>query len=301
VIIENEVTTAPYTSWLIGGKAQYFVLPKSLQEIKEALQFANEQKLPVTVLSGGSNVLISDEGIAGLTICLKDFKSYEVSADEKNLRIRCDSGVGKSELLKVFLKYRLAPALFLAGIPGDVGGGVVMNAGVAESFSPREFVELTEWVEGLDLNTQELKRFKKEDLKWAYRHCEGLQNILITAVGLKWQNEPQDDVLPKVRDANRTRLSKQPLDKPSCGSVFKNPVGYKAAQLIDSAGMKGFQIGEAQVSLKHANFIVNLGEATASDTWEVMLKVIEKVQEVHEVTLQTEVRRLGRWRDLPGQ
>lgn len=298
MIITEEVQTAPFTSWLIGGPAQYFVQPKSLNEIHEALRFAKEQKLAVTLLSGGSNVLISDKGIAGLTICFKDFNSYEVSIDEKYIYLKCDSGVSKSELLKVFLKHKLAPALFLAGIPGDVGGGVIMNAGVAEQMQPREFVELTDWVETIDLRSYETKRFRKEQLDWSYRHCGGLEQQILTAVELKWPYQPQDDILQKVRDANRLRLSKQPLDKPSCGSVFKNPEGHKAAQLIDSAGLKGFQIGQAQVSLKHANFIVNLGEATASDTWAVMQHVKATVKTAHGIELQTEVRRLGRWGDL---
>lgn len=292
--IEQAVSLRPYTSWLIGGPAEFFCLPATLDEVKEAQAFAHKNSLSITVLGGGSNVLIADPGIPGLTICLKNFNKHQLHRSSDELQIEADSGVSKSELLKIFLKEKLAPALFLAGLPGDVGGGIVMNAGVAENFRPREFVEITKWIDVLKPDGK-VTRYEASALNWNYRHCHGWEPGIIVKVSLGWTLEPQLDILEKVREANRVRLSKQPLDMPSCGSVFVNPVGMKAAQLIDSCGLKGFQIGEAQVSKKHANFIVNLGSATAEDTWLVIEHVKKEVLRQKNVSLQTEVVRLGVW------
>lgn len=290
--IDSNVSLASYTSWLIGGAAEHFCLPTSLLELQEAVRWAQEHKKEITVLSGGSNVLISDAGIKGLTICLRKFSGTEVQEDGRLLRITALSGTGKSELLKIYLKHKLAPALFLAGIPGDVGGGVAMNAGVSESMKPREFCEIVEWVEVLkpDLTVQ---TYKHSEIDWSYRHSSGWQPGIVTRVGLVWQREPDFQILEKVRDANKIRLQKQPLDKPSCGSVFVNPPGHKAAQLIDQCSLKGHQIGGAQVSTKHANFIVNLGNATAQDVWQLIEFVKATVLQKAKVQMKTEVVRLG--------
>ena len=292
-ILKN-VSLAPYTSWLIGGLAEEFCLPASLDQLKEALLYAGEKNLKICVLGGGSNVLISDAGIKGLTICLR--KLNEIKSEIKNdkLLIDCLAGTAKSELLKLFLKHQLAPALFLAGLPGDVGGGIVMNAGVAEMFTPREFLELVDSIEVMTA-TGEIKVIEKSGLKISYRHTDGWQPHVVVRTKISWPLQPDPQILTKVREANRVRLSKQPLDLPSCGSVFQNPEGHKAAQLIDSCGLKGFQVGGAQVSLKHANFIVNQGNASAADVWTVIQHVQTTVKQNQNVNLVTEVKRLGEW------
>lgn len=294
VTIQQNVRLAPYTSWQVGGNAEHFCLPTTLEEIQSAQTWAQQNGVSVTILGGGSNVLISDQGIQGLTICLKNFSGTEIREESGHLKIIAKSGTSKSELLKIFLKHQLAPALFLAGIPGDVGGGIVMNAGVAEMFKPREFVELTEWIEVLRPDNK-VEKIDAKKLKWVYRHTDGWQPGIITAVGLSWPLQKDPTVLTQVRDANKIRLSKQPLDMPSCGSVFKNPEGHKAAQLTDSCGLKGFTVGGAQVSKKHANFIVNIGDAKASEIWQVIQHVQKTVKEKTGVQLTTEVVRLGSW------
>lgn len=285
---------AEYTSWLIGGEADYFCLPSNYDELREALKFATEKNLKVTILGGGSNVLISDKGIEGLTIGLKKFSGITSEIIGDKLHLDCLAGTAKSELLKIFLKHQLAPALFLAGLPGDVGGGVVMNAGVAEMFQPREFMELVDSIEVMT-GMGKVIDIKKADLKVSYRHTDGWQPHIVVRAKLSWPLQVDSEVLNKVREANKVRLSKQPLDKPSCGSVFKNPPQHKVAQLIDSCGLKGFTVGEAQVSPKHANFIVNLGSAKAEDAWAVIGHVKKTVKEKTGVDIQTEVIRLGRW------
>ncbi len=318
-VIEEKAPLHPITSWLVGGSADLLAQPVNMDQLREAYAWGLAQKIPVTVLGGGTNVLISDRGIRGLTIALRKFSSalvatsapsagsaaHQVGGRASNaaainessgprLEIEALSGTSKSELLKIFLKHKLEPALFLAGLPGDVGGGIAMNAGVSEAMSPREFVELTDWVEVLKPDGG-VSRYSRADLQWSYRHCTGWQPGIITRVGLSWPLEPSADVLDRVRAANKVRLSKQPLDLPSCGSVFINPVGHKAGQLIESAGLKGFAIGGAQVSTKHANFIVNTGGATATEIHQVISHVQQTVLSKTSVELKTEVVYLGEW------
>jgi len=295
-LITKNVNLASYTSWQIGGPAEFFAKPKNLDELKEVIAWSKIQALPVSVLGGGSNVLIHDRGLKGLCIVLDQLRKIEVNNDPsevgERLVIQAEAGVGKNELLKVFLKYKLAPAVFLAGIPGTVGGGVVMNAGVAENFTPREFCEITDWIEVLTPQ-MEIKRIPASDLHWSYRHCNGWQPGWILRVGMSWSLQADPEVLEKVRNANKIRLTKQPLEWPSCGSVFVNPEGHKAAQLIDSSGLKGFTRGGAQVSEKHANFIINTGSATAEDMAFVIEHVRSTVQKLKSVTLKTEVVFMG--------
>ena len=292
VKISRNVSLKDLTSWLVGGEVDYFCLPKTIDEIKECLRFSKEKSIPYFILGGGSNVLISDEKINALCICLKDFNGKLVEENNSEIKVICESGVSKSDLLKVFLKSKSAAAMMMAGIPGDVGGGVVMNAGVAENFQPREFYELVQSIKVLkeDLSIQE---YYCEDLTWSYRHSEGWKPGIIVEVVLKTSKNDLPDIMEKVRQANKIRLSKQPLDKPSCGSVFRNPEGYKAAQLIDQNGLKGLTFGQAQVSTKHANFIVNLGQAKAIDIDQLIKHVQKVIKEKTQVELQTEVVRIG--------
>ena len=294
--IESNVFLATFTSWLVGGPAEFFSRPQNLTELVEAQNWAQEKKVKITLLSGGSNVLISDAGIRGLVICLKDLSGAQSRLDQEKgkevFRIEAWAGTKKSELLKIFLKHKLRPALFLAGIPGDVGGGVVMNAGVSEQISPCEFTEITEWIEVLRPDGQ-VERLTHDQMTWSYRHLVGWEPGIVVRVGLVCDHREDPDILDQVKAANKVRLSRQPLDMPSCGSVFVNPPGRKAAQLIDSCGLKGYTVGQAQVSLKHANFIVNLGHCTASDIKAVISHVQKIVFEKTAVQLQTEVVRLG--------
>lgn len=290
--IDENFKLAPFTSWQVGGPADFLARPRTVDEVREAQEWAARQKLPLHILGGGSNVLISDKGLRGLTILLKELTGTQMREEGGRLHIECLSGTGKSDLLKIFLKHKLAPALFLAGLPGDVGGGIVMNAGVGEALVPREFTEITEWVEVLKPDGS-VQRYRHGDIQWSYRHSQGWQPGIIVRVGISWPMEPDPEVLAKVREANRIRLTKQPLDLPSCGSVFVNPPGEKAARLIESSGLKGLTEGGAQVSLKHANFIVNKGGATARDIAALIGKVRETVLAKTGIELKTEVVFMG--------
>lgn len=293
----KQVALAPFTSWQVGGPAEFYARPTTIDELKTNLREAQRQGLAVTFLSGGTNVLISDRGVKGLLVHLAQLSGVQVEERGGRLHMTAMAGTSKSELLKIFLRYQLAPAQFLAGIPGDVGGGVVMNAGVAEALAPREFCEIVDWLEVLRLVEGEWQtaRLAADKLQWSYRHCSGWQPGVITRVGISWPLQADSEVLGRVRALNQTRLQKQPLELPSCGSVFVNPDGFKAGQLIDSSELKGFRIGDAQVSIKHANFIVNRGHATASEIRAIIEHVQNTVRVRHGQELTTEVVMMGEW------
>lgn len=292
--IKKNIPLAPLTSWQIGGAAQFFCEPLNLEELRLSYLWAQNQALEVTLIGGGSNVLVSDQGVVGLVISTRKLNQLRVEAHPDRLHLFAECGVKKTDLLKQFLKYKLAPALFLAGLPGDLAGGVVMNAGVSESITPQEFGEIVLSVDVMR-PSGEIETLSHSDLIWSYRQAKGWQPGIIVRAHLAWQMQPDLTILEKVKEANRQRLLKQPLDWPSCGSVFKNPPGLKAAQLIDKCGLKGYAIGGAQVSTKHANFIINLGQANAHDTWNLINYVKAEVEKQFQVSLHTEVVRIGIW------
>jgi UDP-N-acetylmuramate dehydrogenase len=321
------VSLAPLTSWQVGGPADFLAEPRTLDELFSAVQWARARNLAITILGGGTNVLVSDRGVRGLTIALRKFAGVRTEVREnpssrrrppyparenqldpgadapgvapERLHIECLAGTSKSELLKIFLRHKLMPALFMAGLPGDVGGGIAMNAGVGEKITPREFVEITDWIDVLRWDgtggETEIARIEAADLEWSYRHCRGWQPGVIVRAGLSWPLASVPDVLERVRAANLLRAQKQPLDMPSCGSVFINPPGHTSGQLIERTGLKGFAIGGAKVSEKHANFIVNFNRATAADINAVIRHVQTAVRAASGVELRTEVVYLGEW------
>ncbi len=298
VQIQKNISLQKYNTWVVGGPAEFFCLPYSVDEVVQAQAWAREKKIPVHVLGGGSNVLISDHGVSGLTICLKQMNQLKfetLPAENKDhqqtLSVKAQAGVSKFELLKIFLKHELDPALFLAGIPGDVGGGVVMNAGIGERYHPKEFGQIVFSVDVIKPDGS-LQKYKHQEIKWDYRHSTGWQPGIISEVEIRWPMVKNPSILVQVKAANQMRLQKQPLDLPSCGSVFVNP-GPKAAALIDSCGLKGYTLGGAQVSKKHANFIVNFNQAKASEIKQVIEDVQKIVFEKTKIQLQTEVVMMG--------
>lgn len=303
-VIENR-SLKELTWFKAGGVAEFFAAPQNIEDLKSVWYWAWRQKLKIWVLSGGSNVLVQDGVLKGLTLSLHEMKGLLQVDSGERVVIRCLAGTAKSEIAKIFLQNRLPPAVFLTGIPGDMGAGVVMNAGIGEQRTPREFCEIVESIKVLRFDEQaalvtqnieeifSLHEISGPDIKWEYRHSSGWQPGLIVEVTVSWLNQPDINVPNEVRAQTKKRISTQPLDMPNCGSVFRNPTGHKSAQLIESCGLKGFRIGGACVSQKHANFIVNDQGAQASD----IKKIIEHVQDTvfaqHGVLLVTEVVLVG--------
>ncbi len=306
--IQEKVTMANYTSWKVGGLAEYFCLPESKKDLVKALEWAFIKKQPVTYIGGGSNILVSDKGVKGLVVCLKKLSTIQDCSDEKNFRIRCEAGVLKIRAMRKFLKAKLAPALFLSGLPGDVAGGVVMNAGVGENVKPKEFVEIVESFKVLKKKRLGFKEqeFKNSDIEWGYRKSLGWGPGVITEVTLSWPFENREpEIKEMVKKAQELRSLKQPLGELSCGSVFKNPFNNinnieqrGAGYLIEKAGLKGYQYGGAQISRKHANFIVNKGSASALDIHCAISIAQEKVEHEFSIKLETEVCYIGDWEGL---
>lgn len=319
-LIQENISLKSYNTWKTGGVAQYFATPETLDQYKTCIAWALSKKLQICFLGQGSNALISDEGFSGLVLCSKKFQDVEILSDKEELVLKCDAGALKYKVMRQFLKYNLSPSLFLSGIPGDVAGGVVMNAGVGEAIEPREFCEIVKSIKVLTWRDPskaqledsksnlasnikpsfefQIKEFQSKDIEWSYRSSKNWQPGFIFEVVLAYPMRPIEDMAEKVKTAINNRKLKQPWDKPSCGSVFVNPPGYKSGQLIESLGLKGFQIGGAQVSYKHANFIVNTGSATSQDIHRVIEHVKAKVFEKNQVSLHTEVVYLGPWEHL---
>ncbi len=302
MIFENNRSLKELNWWKVGGDAEHFCQPESAEELKSAVLKAKENSWPIRVLSGGSNILIQDGLISGLTIHLQKLTGLEILEDSEVLKVRCLAGTPKSELAKIFLQKKLAPAVFLTGLPGDIGGGVVMNAGIGEQRVPREFCEITKAIKVISLSDNsyaEEIEMPADKIQWSYRDSQGWQPGIIVSADFAWDNSPSDEVMKEVREANRKRVSTQPLNKPTCGSTFRNPTGehtgLKSAKLIEECGLKGHQIGGAKVSEKHANFIENTGDATAKDIFALILHMQKTVKDQKGVDLHREVVLFGDW------
>ena len=286
-------------SWKVGGKADFFCEPKNQEEVFYYLRWAKDKNLPVTFLSGGTNILISDQGVEGLVMGLQKLNTSQVFEEKGRLCISALAGVSKAKIMQFFLKYQLAPALFLCGLPGDVGGGVVMNAGIArvKNNDPREFKDIVDWIKVI--RRDKIVFIPSKDIKWEYRLSQGWEPGLIYEVGMSWPKEPLLDLPLRLKDMALRRAKSQPLQSASSGSVFKNPLtGEKSGALIEQCGLKGYEVGQAVVSKKHANFILNKGGATAMDI-HLLIKHIQKtVQDQCNIFLEQEIKYIGRWSGL---
>ena len=283
-LLQNE-PLSNYTNTKTGGKADYLAFPKNLDEIQELMLYAQKQGLPVTVIGNASNLIVKDGGIRGLVMILTEMNQITVKGND----ITAESGASLIEVTKVAQRASLSGLEFAAGIPGSVGGAIFMNAGAYGG----EISLVADSVTVLTPKAQ-LKTIPRADLDFAYRHSrvqdEG--DIVINAI-FKLQAGDPAQIQAKMDELNARRAAKQPLDLPSCGSVFKRPTGYFAGKLIHDAGLQGYQSGGAQVSMKHAGFIVNVDHATASDYLAVIAHVQATVLTQAGVHLETEVRIIG--------
>ena len=288
----EDVSLCSLSSWKVGGVADYLVYPLDVEELRESLIWAKENGQKVSVLGGGSNVLISDKGVKGLVIHTKYLSGIEEKLKEGQWHLDCLAGTSKYLVLKSFLKKKLDPAIFLTGLPGNVGGGVVMNAGIGGDVVPREFGEIVNWVDVLRMDGK-MDRIQGPSLKWGYRQSQGWQPSVIVRVGLSWPMYPRESLMEDIKKVNRHRVVTQPIHQPSCGSVFRNPKPYFAGEIIESCGLKGLQIGGAEVSRKHANFIVAHLGAKAMDIYQLIESVRLVVWKKKSIHLETEVIYMG--------
>ncbi|MCL6637763.1 MAG: UDP-N-acetylmuramate dehydrogenase [Alicyclobacillus sp.] len=277
---------ARHTTWRIGGPADVFVVPASVAELQCALRAAAQLGLPWTVLGRGSNVLVLDGGIRGLVLHLTEALAEVTVADNCLVAQAGRSMVSAAHLA---VRHHLAGLEFATGIPGTVGGAVMMNAGAYGG----EIKDVLLWADVMD-TAGHLHRWYNADFRFAYRYSR-LKDDPHVVVRAAFQLRPGDGaaMAEQVRTWALRRSQTQPLSLPNCGSVFRNPPGTYAGRLIEAAGLKGLRYGNAQISEKHANFIVNLGGARAEDVLWLMRHAQATVRERFGIQLETEVRILG--------
>lgn len=275
-----------HTSFKIGGPADVIALPANEEELQALLKRAKDNGIPVTLIGNGSNLLVRDKGIRGLVIKLGNMLCKMEAEGE---RLSFGSGVSLAMASRKAADLELTGMEFAVGIPGSIGGAVYMNAGAYDG----EMSKVVESVRVIDTNG-DLMLLKAEQLEFAYRKTKLQKSgLIVTEVNLKLEPGCKDDITSKMADFSHRRISKQPLELPSAGSMFKRPVGYFAGTLIEQTGLKGYTVGGAQVSEKHAGFVVNVGGATAADVLQLIKDVQNKVFSAHGVQLEPEVLVLG--------
>lgn len=284
--IKQDEPLMHYTYTHTGGPADWLAFPKNVEEVQTLVAYANDHQLPLTVLGNASNLIVRDGGIEGLTLILTRMNKISVSGN----RVTAQAGAAYIETTIAARDHSLTGLEFAAGIPGSIGGAIFMNAG-AYGGETKEVVESATVL----LPDGTVKRLNNEELDFGYRHSSVQDNhgVVLDAT-FSLQPGDHDEIAAKMDELNARRAAKQPLDLPSCGSVFKRPTGYFAGKLIHDAGLQGYTAGGAQVSTKHAGFIVNIDHGTANDYVAVIHHVQQTVKEKFGVSLQTEVRIIGR-------
>lgn len=275
---------AKHTSFRIGGGAEVMAFPKTREELAFILEKSSLLDIKTAILGAGTNVLAPDEGISGLVVCLKDCLDGMEVLDECCIRVM--AGVTMSRAAVFAANLGLSGMEFAHGIPGTVGGGVYMNAGAYGG----EICQICQRVEVMDKNGR-IRFLSGEEMEFSYRHSilEETDDIVVSVDFVLHKDNP-DDIKARMKELIGKRSASQPLDLPSAGSAFKRPVGGYAAALIDQAGLKGFQVGDAAISTKHAGFAVNMGGATAEDVKNLLQQVSDKVYETSGIRIEPEVR-----------
>ena len=275
---------AKHTSFRIGGPAEVMAFPKNREELAALLKESTLLDCDCAILGAGTNILAPDEGIPGLVVCLKDCLDGMELLDDT--RIRVMAGVTMTRAAMFAANHGLGGMEFAHGIPGSVGGGVYMNAGAYGG----ELCQIIEQVEVMDY-AGNIRILSREEMQFSYRHSilEEQPGIVISA-DFRLEKKPTEEIKAKMKELMGKRYASQPLDLPSAGSAFKRPVGGYAAALIDQAGLKGYRVGGAAISTKHAGFAVNLGGATAEDVKNLLKEVSDKVFQNSGIRIEPEVR-----------
>jgi UDP-N-acetylmuramate dehydrogenase len=286
--IRSNVSLAGLTSMRVGGLAEYFISPRSSAELAESLSWASDQHLPITIIGAGSNLLISDQGLEGLVVCTRHLRGIEF--DDHSGQVTAAAGEPVARLAMQIASHGWSGFEWAVGIPGTVGGLVVMNAGAQGGCAADCVVS----VQTITL-TGKTHFVYPQDLDFSYR-TSSLQESSNIVTGTTFRFQAGGNPLAIAADTEaklKVRHTTQPYHLPNCGSVFRNPVPQFAAKLIPDAGLKGYQIGNAQVSELHANFIVNLGNAKASDICSLIEHIKTVISDRDGVVLETEVKMIG--------
>ena len=277
---------ASHTTFKIGGPADYFVKPETVEELAAVLKLCKEGNVPYFILGNGSNLLVGDKGFRGVVIQL--YKNFDGMTIE-GTTVTAKAGAMLVRVAKESGKAGLTGLEFASGIPGTIGGAMVMNAGAYGG-------EMKDVVTAVTVLTKdgEIKKLSGEEMNFRYRGSvvEDEDYIVLEAV-MELKEGNLEEIQARMAELTLQRKTKQPIEFPSAGSTFKRPEGYFAGKLIQDAGLRGFQVGGAQVSEKHCGFVINAGGATAADVMSLMQQVSDKVNEEFGVTLEPEVKRIG--------
>ena len=277
-----------HTTFRIGGPAEYLVLPQTTEEIADVVKLCRQEEIPCYIVGNGSNLLVADEGVRGVVIqLLRNFNQIQV----EGCQIRMQAGAQNAAVAKRALDAALTGFEFAAGIPGTIGGAVVMNAGAYGG----EMKDILKEVTVLDPDGM-IRRMSAEELELGYRtSIIARKGYVVLEVVIVLKTGDPKEIKAVMDDLKEKRVTKQPLEYPSAGSTFKRPEGYFAGKLIMDAGLRGFSVGGAQISEKHCGFVINKGNATAKDVTELMDETKKIVMEKFGVALEPEVKRLGQF------
>ena len=274
-----------HTTYGIGGPADLMIFPKSKQDLIKVIEIINENKIQLTILGSGSNVLVSDNGIRGAVISLKN-SLKQIEVDDNILYAECGTMLGK--IVKHAVKNNLIGLENLNGVPGTLGGALIMNAGAWGG----EISENLIHVEVINLKS-EIQKIQKKDLNFSYRQSSFNKDDILLSAKFNLKKADKDIIKENFIDAQSGRKKSQPLNKRSAGSLFKNPKNNSAGKLLDEAGLKGFSIGDAKISEKHANFFINDGDASSRDMLMLIKKAHKEVKDKFNVNLSLEVKLMG--------
>lgn len=274
-----------FTFTKTGGPADMLSFPKTTEEVRKLVLFCQKEELPWMVLGNASNLIVRDGGIRGMVVMLAEMKQVTVEDNQ----VTAEAGAKLIDTTYEALANDLAGFEFASGIPGSIGGAVYMNAGAYDG----EIKDVFESAEFL-LPNGEIKTMTAKEMDFSYRHSaiQQMEGIILQATFVLKQGE-HEAIKARMDELTELRTSKQPLEYPSCGSVFKRPVGHFTGKLIQDAGLQGLKWGGAQISEKHAGFIVNIDQATATDYVELIAHIQEVIKEKFDVVLETEVRIIG--------
>lgn len=271
-----------HTTFRIGGAAKYFAMPKNVDEIQTLISYCQNQNISYCVLGNGSNVLFTDAGYDGMIIQIGSAMS-EIRVDGTAVYVQ--AGAILAKVAKLAYEAGLTGMEFAAGIPGSIGGAIVMNAGAYGG-------EMKDIVASVDVLSTDgvFRKYTCDEMEFAYRHSIIDEDKIVVGVELTLQKGDKTAILNRMNELAEARRSKQPLEYPSAGSTFKRPDGYFAAKLIDDSGLRGYRVGGAMVSEKHCGFVVNVEQASSADVLAVMQHVQDVVNEKYGVMLEPEVR-----------
>lgn len=289
--VEMDEPMSGHTTFRIGGPADFYLCPHSVEELKKTLVICKEELLPYFIIGNGSNLLVSDEGYRGVVIQI--YRNMSDITVESETKIRAKAGALLSAVAKMALNNRLTNMEFAAGIPGTIGGAMVMNAGAYGG----EMKDIVEEVTVLDQAGQ-VQRLAASQLEMGYRTSRIMKDgsLVLEALLSLEKGEPAR-IQARMNELKEQRVTKQPLEYPSAGSTFKRPEGHFAGKLIMDAGLAGYSVGGAQVSEKHCGFVINTGDATAQDVYRLIRHVQNTIRDKDGIDLETEVKFLGEFRE----